>query len=39
MEAMTMEQYNPNYISGDINGGVHGMCGYHAAHAALKEMI
>jgi phytoene dehydrogenase-like protein len=70
-----MEQYNPNYIGGDINGGVqdlwqlftrpaprwvpystpvkgyflcssstppgggvHGMCGYHAAKAALKRL-
>jgi phytoene dehydrogenase-like protein len=69
----TLEQYNPNYIGGDINGGVqdlwqlftrpvirwtpystpikgyyicssstppgggvHGMCGYHAAKAALR---
>jgi phytoene dehydrogenase-like protein len=69
-----MEAYNPNYVGGDINGGVqdlrqlwtrpalrwnpystpvkglyicssatppgggvHGMCGYHAARAALKE--
>jgi phytoene dehydrogenase-like protein len=69
-----MEQYNPNYVGGDINGGsqdwrqmytrpairlvpystpvrglyicssstppgggVHGMCGYHAAQAALRE--
>jgi phytoene dehydrogenase-like protein len=68
-----MERYNPNYIGGDINGGVqdwrqlftrpvarinpyttptkgiylcssstppgggvHGMCGYHAAHAVLQ---
>ena len=72
--AMEMEQYNSNYVGGDINGGVqdiyqlftrptaqlvpyatpvqglyicssstppgggvHGMCGYHAAHAALKD--
>ena len=71
--AMDMENYNPNYVGGDINGGVqdiyqlfsrpairlvpystpvkglyicssstppgggvHGMCGYHAAQAALK---
>jgi phytoene dehydrogenase-like protein len=70
------EQYNPNYIGGDINGGVqdlrqlftrptarlvpystpikglyicssstppgggvHGMCGYHAAHAALRALF
>jgi phytoene dehydrogenase-like protein len=72
--AKEMEQYNPNYVGGDINGGVqditqlytrptarvvpystpikglyicssstppgggvHGMCGYHAASAALKQ--
>jgi phytoene dehydrogenase-like protein len=71
--AMAIEAYNPNYIGGDINGGVqdlwqlftrpaprivpyavpvpgwflcssstppgggvHGMCGYHAARAALR---
>jgi len=71
---MELEEYNPNYIGGDINGGtmdvsqlysrpilalnpyrtsvdtiylcssstppgggVHGMCGYHAARTALKE--
>ncbi|MCK6625666.1 MAG: NAD(P)/FAD-dependent oxidoreductase [Anaerolineae bacterium] len=71
----SLEQYNPNYIGGDINGGVqdfgqlftrpvarwipystpvkgfylcssstppgggvHGMCGYHAAQAALRRM-
>jgi phytoene dehydrogenase-like protein len=71
-----LEQYNPNYIGGDINGGVqdlrqlftrpvarlvpystpikglyicssstppgggvHGMCGYHAARAALHEIF
>ncbi len=70
-----MEAYNPNYIGGDINGGVqdlaqhflrptpslnpyrmptpglyicssstppgggvHGMCGYHAAHAVLDDL-
>lgn len=72
--AFEFEQYNPNYVGGDINGGVqdigqlftrpvarlvpystpikglyicssstppgggvHGMCGYHAAKAALKQ--
>jgi phytoene dehydrogenase-like protein len=71
-----MEEYNPNYIGGDINGGVidlgqlytrpalrwspyrtstkgmyvcssstppgggvHGMCGYHAAKQALKDIF
>lgn len=71
-----MEDYNPNYVGGDINGGsmdfrqlftrpalrwspystsspgvyicssatppgggVHGMCGYHAARRALKEVF
>jgi phytoene dehydrogenase-like protein len=71
-----LEDYNPNYIGGDINGGaqdlkqlftrptarlvpystpvrglyicssstppgggVHGMCGYHAAHAALRSLF
>jgi phytoene dehydrogenase-like protein len=71
--AVQMEEYNPNYVGGDINGGVqdlwqhfarpalrlvpystpdkriylcssstppgggvHGMCGYHAARAALR---
>lgn len=74
MNAVEMETYNPNYIGGDINGGVidigqlftrpvvslspyrtsapgiflcssstppgggvHGMCGYHAARVALHE--
>lgn len=74
--AIDLEHYNPNYVGGDINGGVqdicqlftrpvprlipystpikgvylcssstppgggvHGMCGYHAAHAALKVSI
>lgn len=73
---MQMEDYNPNYIGGDINGGiidigqlftrpvisaspyrtsakgiyicssstppgggVHGMCGYHAANRALKDIF
>lgn len=75
MPPAQMEQYNSNYIGGDINGGVqdflqlftrptlrlvpystpvkefylcssstppgggvHGMCGYHAARAALREI-
>jgi phytoene dehydrogenase-like protein len=74
--AVEMEHYNPNYIGGDINGGVqdlrqlftrptvrwvpystpdediylcssstppgggvHGMCGFHAAQAALKRSL
>ncbi|SHN28066.1 phytoene desaturase family protein [Mucilaginibacter sp. OK098] len=74
MNTAQMEHYNPNYIGGDINGGVidlgqlftrpvlrwspyktsakgiyicssstppgggvHGMCGYHAARRALKD--
>jgi phytoene dehydrogenase-like protein len=74
MDPAEMEAYNPNYIGGDINGGmmdlrqlftrpalraspygtsakgiyicssstppgggVHGMCGYHAAQRALKD--
>ncbi len=74
MNTRAMENYNPNYVGGDINGGiidirqlftrpvlrsspyttsakgmyicssstppgggVHGMCGYHAARKALKE--
>ncbi len=74
--AEQMEEYNPNYIGGDINGGiidigqlftrpalrfspyrtsakgiyicssstppgggVHGMCGYHAAMRALKDVF
>jgi phytoene dehydrogenase-like protein len=73
--AVEMEQYNPNYIGGDINGGVqdwrqfftrptislspyttpakgiylcssstppgggvHGMCGYHAAQAVIEQL-
>ena len=76
MGAAEMEGYNPNYIGGDINGGVadigqlftrpvlrwspyktsakgiyicssstppgggvHGMCGYHAAKKALKDVF
>ncbi len=76
MNATQMESYNPNYIGGDINGGlmditqlftrpalrlspyrtsakgiyicssstppgggVHGMCGYHAAKRALKDVF
>lgn len=76
MNTSKMEEYNPNYIGGDINGGiidlgqlftrpalrlspyrtstkgiyicssstppgggVHGMCGYHAASRALKDIF
>ncbi|MHA4896817.1 phytoene desaturase family protein [Pedobacter sp. PWIIR3] len=76
MNTAEVEQYNPNYIGGDINGGVidlgqlftrpalrsspyrtsvkglyicssstppgggvHGMCGYHAAKRALKDIF
>jgi phytoene dehydrogenase-like protein len=76
MNAMEMQHYNPNYIGGDINGGiqdiwqlysrpvlslspyrtsakgiyicssstppgggVHGMCGYHAAKRAIKDLF
>jgi len=76
MNTAEMEAYNPNYIGGDINGGiidigqiftrpalrsspyrtsakglylcssstppgggVHGMCGYHAAKRALKDVF
>ncbi|MFC6998557.1 phytoene desaturase family protein [Rufibacter roseus] len=76
MNTQQMEAYNPNYIGGDINGGVidirqlftrpalrpspyrtsakgiyvcssstppgggvHGMCGYHAAAQALKDVF
>ena len=76
MDTSEMEAYNPNYVGGDINGGiqdiwqlytrpvlslspyrtsskglyicssstppgggVHGMCGYHAAKRALKDIF
>lgn len=76
MNAQQMEVYNPNYVGGDINGGiidirqlytrpamrispyrtsakgiyicssatppgggVHGMCGYHAANAVLRDIF
>jgi phytoene dehydrogenase-like protein len=76
MNSVQIEEYNPNYIGGDINGGVidlgqlftrpalrwspyktsakgiyicsastppgggvHGMCGYHAAKRALKDVF
>jgi len=76
MDTHAMEAYNPNYIGGDINGGiidirqlytrptlslspyrtslknvficssstppgggVHGMCGYHAARVALEDIF
>jgi phytoene dehydrogenase-like protein len=76
MNSTQVEEYNPNYIGGDINGGafdlsqlftrpalrwspyrtsakglyicssstppgggVHGMCGYHAAKRALKDIF
>lgn len=76
MNTVQMESYNPNYVGGDINGGiidigqlytrpalrlspyrtsatgiyicssstppgggVHGMCGYHAARQGLKDLF
>jgi phytoene dehydrogenase-like protein len=76
MNSRDMEEYNPNYIGGDINGGVqdwrqfftrpvlrlnpyntpdpgiflcssstppgggvHGMCGYHAARTVIKRIF
>jgi phytoene dehydrogenase-like protein len=76
MNAQQVQQYNPNYVGGDINGGViditqlfsrpalrlspyrtsangiyicssstppgggvHGMCGYHAAMKAMKDVF
>lgn len=76
MNTVQMEEYNPNYVGGDINGGmidigqlftrpalrsspyrssakgiyicsssappgggVHGLCGYHAARMALKDVF
>jgi phytoene dehydrogenase-like protein len=76
MDTAELENYNPNYIGGDINGGiidlgqlftrpalryspyrtsakglyicssstppgggVHGMCGYHAAHRVWKDLF
>jgi phytoene dehydrogenase-like protein len=76
LNSVSMEVYNPNFIGGDIGGGVvdirqifarpvlrrspyrtsekgiyicssstppaggvHGMCGYHAAHRALKDIF
>ena len=76
MNALGLEEYNPNYVGGDINagiqdirqqftrptarwvpystpvkgiylcssstppgGGAHGMCGYHAAQAVLRDLF
>ncbi len=76
MHSLDLQEYNPNYIGGDINagvqditqiftrpalrrspyrtsakgiylcssstppgGGVHGMCGYHAAQRAIKDVF
>lgn len=76
MNAVSFEEYNPNYVGGDINagiqdirqqftrptarwipystpakgiylcssstppgGGAHGMCGYHAAQAVLRDLF
>ena len=76
MNALGLEEYNPNYVGGDINagiqdirqqftrptarwvpystpvkgiylcssstppgGGAHGMCGYHAARAVLRDLF
>lgn len=76
MNAVGLEEYNPNYVGGDINagiqdirqqftrptarwvpystpakgiylcssstppgGGAHGMCGYHAAQAVLRDLF
>jgi hypothetical protein len=34
-----LEARNANLIGGDINGGVHGMCGSHAAMAARRAIL